>query len=110
LPWFEANRSGFICSPSLLPLGQETRDCALDGHDESALYDLLDEVSYGSFDEFTKLEVLATFSARTNAPLSVSIIAVGADELGAATSLELTLKVGDINSSSLALPPAHSAR
>jgi hypothetical protein len=110
LPWFEANRSGFICSPSLLPLGQETRECAFDGLNESALYDLLDEVSYGSFDEFTKLEVRATFSARTNAPLSVSIIAVGADELGVATSLELTIKVSDVNSSSLALPPAPSAR
>jgi hypothetical protein len=108
MPWFEANRSGFACSVSLLPLGGEVRECAFDGRDETALYDLLDTVSYGSFDEFTRLEVHATFSARSDVPVSISIVAVGADELGGTTSLELAMKVSDINAS-LGLPPAPSA-
>src|SRR6185295_11608843 len=103
LPWFEANRSAFVCSAALLPLGSEVRDCSFDGRDESALYELLDAVSYGSFDEVTKLEVRASFSAKSNAPISVSIVAVGTDELGGATNLELTMKVSDINAS-LGLP------
>jgi hypothetical protein len=109
MPWFEANRSAFVCSVALLPLGGEVRECSFDGHDESAHYDLLDAVSYGSFDEVTKLEVRASFSAKSNAPASVSIVAVGSDELGGATSLELTMKVSDINAS-LGLPPAPSAQ
>ena len=109
MPWFEANRSAFVCTVGLLPLGSEVRECTFDGRDESAVYDLLDAVSYGSFDEFTKLEVRATFSARTNAPLRISISAAGADELGGSTSLEVTMKVSDITAS-LSVPPAPSAQ
>ena len=110
MPWFEENRRSLTCSTkSVVPI-DEVIECAFNGLDESAAYDLLDAVRYGSLDEFTRFDVRATFAAGTRAPLSLSIVAVGADEDGAATSLEITMKLSDVNNASLSLPPAPSAR
>jgi hypothetical protein len=108
LPWFEANRSSFICSVLPMLLGGEVRDCAYDGVNEEALYELMDAVTYSSIDEFSKVDVRATFLPGHNTPLNLSIVAQGADEMGGSTTFELSMKVSDVNNALLALPPAPS--